>query len=74
MAVKRKPSSIVEAYRILNGSQAGDVEQAQLFLDNMSDDERRARLRSEKQSEVKVRKRKRPMGTGPYPYTSRQYK
>ncbi len=67
------PSSVTEAYRILNGTQPGDTEAAQDFLNEMTTGERRARGRSEKQGKVKVRKKKRPMGTGPYPYRSRRY-
>lgn len=74
MAIKSTPSSITEAYRVLNGSQPGNYGQAQLFLKGMSSEERKGRHRSEKQSRVRKRKRKRPMGLNPYPVTSRRYK
>lgn len=74
MAVRSKPTSITEAYRIINGTQPGSYGEAQTFLKGMTEQERKGRHRSEMQSRVRLRKRKRSMGTGPYPYRSRQYK
>ena len=71
--VRREPSSIKEAYGILNGITNGDPNEAQSFLDSMDPEEVRARGRSEARSEVKLKKRRRPLGSGPYPYLSRQY-
>lgn len=67
------PSSVTQAYRILNGTAPGDPGSAQSFLEGMGTLERRARQRSESRSEVRVKKRRKPMGTKPYPFTSRQY-
>ncbi len=74
MALKSKPSSITEAYRIINGTQSGDYGQAQIFLKGMTSQERKARLREEKRNEVKPRKRRKPMGIAVYPHNARQYK
>jgi hypothetical protein len=73
VAIKSRPGSVTEAYRIINNTQPGDYGQAQSFLKGMSSLERKARHREEKRSEVKPRKRKYTMGSKPYPYRSRRY-
>lgn len=72
--VVSRPSTVTEAYGIINGWRPGDYGRAQIFLKSMSEVERKARLREEKRGEVKLRKKRKPMGQKPYPYRSRQYK
>jgi hypothetical protein len=50
-----EPSSVTEAYIILNGLETGDRGGAQKFLQSMSDEERTARLREENRGNVRLK-------------------
>lgn len=51
----KRPSSVSGAYGILNGSQMGDIEGAQIFLNSMSETERILRGRGEQRENTRER-------------------
>lgn len=51
----KRPTSVTQAYGILNGTKMGDLEGAQIFLNSMTETERILRGRAEQRENVRER-------------------